>query len=147
MTGPHSIDRLRPGRRRGRFMGGFISNELNAWGWSALVGVGLALGALATFFFNAPTSITLPAGVVLVWGTLVLLDHRRYRNMQRNLIFEQMDSETGASVVEMLRKANIEASYFDHRDEWEGERLIDRGIRCRNADAEEARQLIKAYLN
>ena len=130
-------------------MGGFVTKELNVIGWSALIGTGLVLGAIVSVSTDAPLLVTLPTGVILLWATLVLLDHRRYRNMHTGLIFEQMDSETGAAVVEMLHQANIEATYFDHQDEWEeGEvNFIDRGINCRIVDVDEARRLINVYMS
>ena len=67
--------------------------------------------------------------------------------MHTGMSFDGLDPETGTDLVRMLREADIEASYFEFEDDWEGELLTERGIRCRNADRDKARRLIDAYLS
>lgn len=59
--------------------GGFKTVALNVYGWSALVGVGLALGIVALVVFPATPWFAFPAGVIVTWLVLVAVDRQRWR--------------------------------------------------------------------
>ena len=121
--------------RHERSAGGFRSVELNAAGWSALVGAGLVAGGIAALA-GAPPVIALPSGVVAAWAVVLVLDHLSRRNLHTGMGTTGLDAETGPIIVARLREMGIEASYreivLDDLDD--GTPGVQRSIVCRNAD-------------
>lgn len=64
--------------------------------------------------------------------------------------YGNIDSATGAAIVENLRNRGITASYFDETyddtDEEDGEIVTERGILCRQADLQVARRVTEEHL-
>lgn len=127
--------------------GGFQTVWLNIYGWSALVGTGLALGAPIGLLTPLPLWIALVVGVLAVWGALLVLDHRRYLNSTVHLVDDRLDPETGAAVVARLAKLGVSAAYEEYDDEDEEGTYVQRGILCRQADVEGARRVLSGLLS
>lgn len=142
-AGPVPLGR-RP--RRHRFRGGFKTVELNVRGWSALLGMGLALGGIVVLATSAPPVVALPAGVLLTWGFFLVLDRHRDRNGMVNMGFGNMDAQAGAAIVASLQSMGIEASYFETPPEEDYEFETVRGISCRQADSEVVGRVTREHL-
>jgi hypothetical protein len=128
-----------PLRRRTpyRSSGGFKTVDLNINGWSALIGAGLAAGAIVVLATSVPAVIAFPTGVVSIWILLLVLDHFRWRNGEVGLSRDGLDPATGASIVARLQEMGIAARYRENDDEdEEGRPYTQREIVCRQADAE-----------
>lgn len=136
--------RRRPGLFR-RERGGFKTVALNAVGWSALIATGLVLGAIVVLATGIPAVVSLPAGVLGTWVLLLSLDHFRWRNLPVHIGRAGMNPEIGASIVARLQDMGIAASY---REDPPDDDLDDeqRGIVCRQADAETVRKVMAESL-
>lgn len=142
MTGPRRV-------RRPATTGGFYTVELNAVGWTALIGSGLVLGGLVSFATGLSPFTALPASVVTVWIVLLVMDRQRHRNQIIHMGFGKMDAAIGDKVVEQLRGMGIEAAYFEttyDEDDEEGH-VTYRGIRCRQADERVTQSVIREHLH
>jgi hypothetical protein len=129
-----------------RNLGGFQTVWLNLYGWSALVGTGLVIGAVAGFATPVPLWIALIAGVLATWGVLLILDHRRFLNSTIHLSDDRFDRESGAAVVDHLRGLGVATSYEEHAFDGEGETYVQRGIVCRQRDIEKVQQVMSEHL-
>ena len=123
---------------RARRPGGFRTVELNVVGWSALVGVGLLLGGLLLLLTAIPAAVALPAGVLFTWAVLLILDNHRWRNSKINIGRGDLDETTAQNIVERLRTMGITATYLELHCEGD----VQRGITCRQADAEVVRRVL-----
>jgi hypothetical protein len=94
-----------------RNLGGFQTFWLNLYGWSALIGTGLLIGAIAGFTTPVPLWVALIAGVLATWAALLILDHRRFRNSRIHLSDDRFDRDSGAAVVARLRDLGVAAAY------------------------------------
>lgn len=123
---------------------------LNWVGWSALLGAGMVSGILIAALTPIPTAICLILGVGDAWLFALVLDRRRFLNSMVHLCRDDLSPEIGATIVTELSRMGIEASYeeLDDRDEREpeGGDGIQRGIRCRQADAAAVSDLLYADL-
>lgn len=117
--------------------------QLNLAGWSALVGAGLLIGSVLAVLSPLPRWAALGSGTAATWLTVLLIDHRRYRNMQTHICHGGLDAETGEAVVAALAPSGVEASYREYTFEDEDEILVQRGILCRNADAPVVHRMIE----
>ena len=70
------------------------------------------------------------------WVLLVSLDHRRWRNSTVHLSHEGLDQVTGGAIVARLKEMGITATYREMIEEDEDGPFEQRGILCRQADAE-----------
>ena len=129
-----------------RNLGGFQTVWLNLYGWSALIGTGLVIGAIAGFATPVPLWIALIGGVLATWGVLLLLDHRRFLNSTIHLSDDRFDRDSGAAVVAHLRELGVAATYKENAFEVEGETYVQRGIVCRQRDIEKVQQVMSEYL-
>ena len=133
-----SLRRLSPG--------GFRTIELNAVGWAALVGAGLAAGALSAIA-GTPPLVALPAGVVAAWLVVLVLDYLRWRNGRVGIGRDGLDPVTGDAIVARLRSMGIDASYEEQLfDEPDGTLHLQRSIRCRNADERKVERVMNEVL-
>jgi hypothetical protein len=132
--------------RHDRNLGGFRTLWLNLYGWSALLGTGLVIGAIAGFATPVPLWIALIAGVVATWAVLLILDHRRFRNSTIHLSNDRFDRDSGAAVVARLRELGVTATYEEHVFDCEDETYVQRGIVCRQADVEVVEQVTSELL-
>jgi len=130
-----ATDRLRPHHSPG----GFRSIELNAVGWAALLGAGLAVGALAAALTPLPLGVALVAGPFLVWGLVLIWDHRRFGDSMVGLGYEDLDEATGAALVTRLEQLGITATYEKYVVD-DGE--VQRSILCRQRDVDAVRELM-----
>jgi hypothetical protein len=137
---------LSRGPHRRRFTGGFRTVELNARGWSAILGIGLGWGGIVVLLTSAPAIAALPAGMLLTWITFLAIDRHRHRNHVVHMGYGDLDAETGAAIVEDLRSRGIVASYFEIPPEDDDDYETQRGIRCRRADSPVARHVIAGHL-
>jgi hypothetical protein len=134
-----------PLKTRPRYLsrGGFKTVELNVVGWSALIGAGLAAGAIVALTTPVPAMISLPVGVVSIWILLLIVDHFRWRNGEVGLSTDDLDPATGASIVARLEGMGVAARYREIDDEDEdGRPYTQRDIVCRQADAETVRRML-----
>lgn len=120
---------------------------LNLYGWSALIGVGLVVGAVIKIATPLPIWTALMLGVVGVWGATLLLDYRRHRNSTVHLVHERFDSDSAPAVVSRLAGMGITATYHEYAYDDEDETLIQRGILCRQADVDVARRVLSETLS
>lgn len=137
---------LRHDPLRARWPGGFRTVALNIYGWSALAGGGLAIGAVAGLLTPLPLPLALGIGVVGAWALLLILDRRRYLNSSVHLGDERLDAETGAAIVRELAAAGISTSYEEFTYEDEEGIYTQRGISCRQRDVAAVHQLIAKHL-
>lgn len=124
----------------------FKTVDLNVYGWSALIGAGLALGAVVGLSTGIDMAIALPAGVVASWLVLFALDYRRSRNLMTHLCRGDMDPATGAAIVAQLEAMGVTATYREDDFEADGETFTQRGIVCRHADAETVQKVMDQQL-
>ncbi|MDY7103087.1 MAG: hypothetical protein S0880_18045 [Actinomycetota bacterium] len=66
--------RLRRVRRHLRFRFG----TLNALGWAAVIGPGVALGLLVGLATSVPAAAALPAGALAAWSAVLVADRVRH---------------------------------------------------------------------
>jgi hypothetical protein len=125
--------------RRHHSPGGFLSIELNAVGWAALLGAGLAIGAVAAVLTPLPLGVSLVAGPLLIWGLVLMWDHRRFADSMVGLGYENLDTATGAAVIARAKEMGITATYEENVFD-DGE--VQRSIRCRQRDVEAVRELM-----
>ena len=85
-------------------------------------------------------------GIVGTWGTLLVLDRRRYLNSSIHLGDGRLDAETGALIAQELEGLGITASYDEFTDEDEEGVYVYRGISCRQRDADQVRSVMTRYL-
>lgn len=109
--------------------------HLNFYGWSALIGAGLALGAVAGLATGVDLRIALPAGVLATWLALFALDYRRARNSMIHLCRDDIDPTSGGEIVTQLEALGVSATYREETFDDEGEPYTQRGIVCRSAAA------------
>ena len=139
-----SIDLTKDPLRLSR-TGGFKSVQLNLAGWGVLVGVGLLIGALVIRLTPLPVAVALPLGMLSTWGVLLLLDNHRWRNSMINIGRGGLDEATGSAIVARLREIGIDATYRED-DFGDGVDDIQRGIVCRQADADTVRRVLSEEL-
>jgi len=124
---------------RHRSPGGFLSIELNAVGWAALLGAGVVVGTVAASLTPLPLGVALIVGPLLVWGLVRVWDHRRFANSMVSLAYEDLDEATGAALVSELKGTGITATYEERVVDEGG---VQRSIRCRQRDVEAVRELM-----
>ena len=143
------LQRIRRGGslRHERSPGGFKSVWLDAAGWSALLGAGLAAGGLVALA-GAPITLALPGGVVATWGVLLLLDHLRWRNLHTGIGTTGLDARSGPVIVGRLREMGIEAAFEEIvvGDLDDGSTDVQRNIVCRNADRDAVEAVMREVL-
>jgi len=137
---------MRNGRHRHRTPGGFQTVWLNFFGWGALVGTGLAVGAIAGLVTPLPLWITLVAGVLVTWAVVLVLDRHRFRNSTIHVCRDDLDHETGAAVVAHLEGLGIAATYEEDMFDDEDEPYVQRGILCRQADVDAVERVMSEHL-
>jgi hypothetical protein len=125
--------------------GGFQTVELNLYGWSALIGTGFAIGAIAALVAHLPLWIALIGGVVATWAMLRIVDRHRYRNSTVHLADDRFDPETGAAVVARLAELDIAATYREYLFDDEDGTIAQRGILCRQADIASVRTVMSQH--
>lgn len=132
---------------RARSLGGFRTVWLNMYGWGALVGTGLVVGAGIALLSPLSLPAALSIGVLGTWVLLLVLDRRRYLNSAVLIGDGGLDAEIGVAVVTRLAELRISATYEESAEEDEGGTYIQRGILCRQADAERVRRVLSEHLN
>jgi hypothetical protein len=120
----------------------FKTIVLNLVGWSALITAGLALGAIVALATPVHPGVTLPAGVLVTWILLLVVDHHRWRNSMIHLGYGSMDATTGALIVAELQRMGIAATYHEEIYEGDEETFTQRGIICRQADVKTVQRVI-----
>jgi hypothetical protein len=144
---PVPLERSRHRRRlRSSTSPGFSMVQLNLVGWSALAGAGLAVGLVLFLVTHLNVFVALPAGVALVWGTLALLDRRRWQDSTVHRSRDDMTPEAGREIVGRLQRLGIEASYFELPIDEEDGGGTARGIRCRQRDADQVARVTEEVL-
>lgn len=136
---------LRAGRPPG-FRGGFKTVVLNVFGWGALISIGLVFGTVAIVAIDLEGILALPSGVLLTWLALLLLDHRRWLNSQSSWCSDALNVDIGKLIVDELRSLGIDAIYEEETFEDDDNGFTQRCIRCRQADAETARNTMDRHL-
>ena len=131
------------GQRRLR-RGGFRTVELNAVGWSALVGTGLVLGGVAALLTPVRTRVLLPLGMLLTWAGVLVADYVRWRSGTVGIGFGDLDEATARRVVDELGRRGITVAYREYRDD--GDSDPQRVIECRNADAARVHEAVSELL-
>ena len=138
------VRRLDPLRRLSP--GGFRTIELNVVGWGALVGAGLAAGALS-MGAGTPAVAALPGGVVTAWLVVLALDYRRWRRGHSGIGHGGLDPVSGDEIVARLRSMGIDATYEEQLiDEPDGTLYLQRSIRCRHPDARKVERVMDEVL-
>jgi hypothetical protein len=140
-------DLIRRRFRSQRERGGFKTVVLNPVGWSALIGAGMGLGVIVALATPVHSGFALPAGVVVTWILLLVLDHHRWRNSMIHLANGSLDPTTGASIVAQLQRMGIAATYHEETYEDDERPFTQRGIVCRQADAETVRRVLDHQLS
>ena len=131
---------------RRRSPGGFRTVELNAVGWAALAGAGLAAGGLSVVA-GTPAILALPAGVLAAWLIVLALDYRRWREGRVGIGRSGLDPVTGDQIVRRLRDEGIDAAYEEQVfDEPDGTLYLQRSIRCRHPDERRVRAVMDEVL-
>lgn len=126
------LKRRRLGRRGYRSPGGFKMVELNAVGWSALIGVGMAAGTVVSIATRASMPGSLVAGVLGTWGAVLALDHQRWRNSTASTSRGDLDKQAYLAAIDRLRAMGIGAAYREFIDDETGD--VQGAIECRQAD-------------
>jgi hypothetical protein len=124
--------------------GGFRSIELNAVGWTALLGAGLAVGALAAALTPLPLGAALVAGPCLAWALVLMWDHRRFGNSMIHVVRDDLDEDAAGALASRLKQLGIAATYHEYVLD-DGD--VQRGILCRQRDVDAVRELMEPGLS
>ncbi len=102
-------------RRRRLRSGGFRSSDLNALGWTAVLGPGVAAGALAAWLTPLPAPPAVIVGAAASWAVALIIDRVAWNRIPFGVSDERLTWSQAAAVGSELRAQDRDVVVAAHR--------------------------------